>query len=161
MRPNIHFYIIALIFTVGQGFGQSSEISWLNFDQLEDTMRSHPQKVIIKIETDWCKYCKLMDKTTFKDPEIVAVLNANYYLVKLDAESKSDIKFLGRNYTFKPSGKNNGIHELAEVLGRSGDGLEYPTITFLSERFQPIINKNGYLNKKDFLRLITTVKDNF
>ncbi|MBX2840262.1 MAG: DUF255 domain-containing protein [Flammeovirgaceae bacterium] len=161
MYSKVCFYIIFLITIACPGFGQSAEILWLDFPQLEDSMRRNPKKVIIKIETDWCKYCKLMDKTTFNDPKIVQILNENYYLIKLDAESKSDIKFLGRNYKFKASGKDVGIHELAEILGRTGGNLEYPTISFLNEKFQPIFNKDGYLNKKDFLKLIITVKDNF
>ena len=55
------------------------EITWLNFEQVAELNKKNPRKVIVEVYTDWCGWCKKMDKTTFQHPEIIKYINQNYY----------------------------------------------------------------------------------
>ena len=48
--------------------------------------------------TSWCGWCKRMDGSTFSDPTIVNYMNAKYYCVKFDAETKDTIVFNGHQF---------------------------------------------------------------
>ena len=46
-----------------------------------------------------------MDASTFKDPNVAAYLNTNFYPVKLNAETRDTITFNGKTYTNSQSAK--------------------------------------------------------
>lgn len=41
----------------------------------------------VEFYADWCTPCKWMDKTTFKDKDVVDMMNTNYVALKLDIET--------------------------------------------------------------------------
>jgi thioredoxin-related protein len=115
-----------------------AQINWISFEEAIERNKKKPKKIFIDAYTDWCGWCKVMDKQTFTDPIIIEYINANFYAVKFDAESKNPITFKGRTYQFVPSG-NRGYHELAAEL--MNNRMSYPTVVFLDENMdllQPI-----------------------
>jgi thioredoxin-related protein len=141
--------VIALaLFAAQFGFSQESqsataEIKWLSIEDAYAQNKENPKKILVDVYTDWCGWCKRMDKTTYENPEIIRYINENYYPVKLDGEDKNDITILDNTFKFVQSGRN-GYHELAAALL---DGkLSYPTTVFLDESFQMIQPVPGYLD---------------
>jgi thioredoxin-related protein len=75
--------------------------------------------------------------TTFRDKRVVQQLGANFYAVALNAESREPVRLAGHTFKFKPTGPNNGVHELALALARDEYGqVPYPTIVLLDEKLQ-------------------------
>ena len=70
---------------------QTNEINWLNFEQLEDSLKTNPKKVFVYFYADWCTYCHKMDRTAFKDEAIIKRINKDYYVVKMDIESEDSL----------------------------------------------------------------------
>jgi thioredoxin-related protein len=77
------------------------EIKWLTYDEAVKLSKKKPKKIFIDVYTDWCGWCKKMDKTTFQDPKIMEYMNSKYYAVKLDAESDKAVAFQGKMMTEK------------------------------------------------------------
>ena len=132
---------------------ESSAISWLSFEeavklqQADKAAGRAPKKIFIDVYTDWCGWCKKMDKETFQQPEIAAYLTQKFYPVKLDAEQKEAIIFDGHTFEFKPGGRR-GYHEFAAALL---DGkLSYPTVVFMNEEAQLMQRVPGYLDVPTF-----------
>jgi len=118
-----------------------SKIRWYSWEEAIEANKTTKKKFVIDLYTDWCGWCKVMDKKTFTDPKIIAYINENFYPIKFDAEQKNPVVY--NNYTFKhlPGGRN-GIHELAYSLM---DGkASYPTIVYLNEKEQRIFISPGY-----------------
>jgi len=66
------------------------ERGWLtSLDAALATANDTRQPVFIDFWASWCKNCLKMDKTTFKDPAVVAVLE-DFVRVKIQAEDVSD-----------------------------------------------------------------------
>jgi len=67
------------------GVSWNSELS----KGLESARRSN-KYVLADVYTDWCGWCKQLDKTTFADPAMTKYLNEKFVCVKLNAEDKSE-----------------------------------------------------------------------
>jgi thioredoxin-related protein len=133
----------------------TAKINWLTMEEAAAKIKKQPRKVMIDVYTDWCGWCKKMDKSTFTDPAVVAYINKNYYAVKLDAEGKKPITLNGHTYTFKPEYK---AHELAVALLQGQ--MSYPTTVYLDEKFNMLTPVPGYIDAKTFHKILTYFGDN-
>jgi len=134
---------------------KAETINWLTMEEAEAKLKKQPRKIFIDVYTDWCGWCKKMDKSTFSDPEVVAYINKNYYAVKLDAEGKEPITVKGHTYTYKPEYKS---HELALAL--LNGQMSYPTTVYLDEKMNMLSPVPGYLDKTAFLKIVRYFGDN-
>jgi thioredoxin-related protein len=127
-------------------------IEWMDISEMEDAMAREPKPVFFDIYTNWCGWCKRMDATTFKNPEVVAAINDNFYPVKFDAESKEGVKFKGYEFKFVNRGRR-GHNELASTL--LDNKMSYPSFVALNEKFERITVIQGYQTAADFLPMLT------
>ena len=148
---------ILLIFfwATPSGFAQLKTYS---FEAAEKLSKENPKPFVIFINTSWCKYCKIMENSTFKNPEIIKILNTNFYFISLDAESKENIRFNSNVFKFKPKGHNTGIHELATELATIDSEVLYPTLTILNPDFSIVFQKHSFLNVKELLIILEKMK---
>lgn len=70
--------------TAGLEFTQIS-----NLDELETRLAASSQPVMLDFYADWCTDCKTMEKTTFRDPAVVAALS-NFTLLQLDMTDNTE-----------------------------------------------------------------------
>jgi thioredoxin-related protein len=108
-----------------------NEIHWMTLDEVQVAMRKQPKKVLIDFYTGWCGWCKVMDRKTYSNPEIIKYVNDKFYAVKFDAERKDTVAFLNKEYGFQPEIRANGFAAL--LLGSQ---MSYPTTVFMMENFQ-------------------------
>lgn len=118
------------------------QINWISFEKAIELNKSNPKPIIIDIYTDWCHWCKVMDKKTYDKEAIVNLINDHFYAVKLDAEQKEDITFNDHIYKYIPSG-SRGVHELAASL--LNGKLSYPSTVFLDKELKLIQAIPGYI----------------
>jgi len=136
-------------------FGQ---LKMYSFSEVERLNKIAPKPIVVFIHTSWCKYCKLMENSTFKNQEIIQIVNENFYFVSFDAEETSDITFLNHTFTFKPTGQKTGVHELATELATINNEVIYPTITVLDTSFAILFQKHSYLNTEELLGILQKLK---
>ncbi|KPQ15309.1 thioredoxin family protein [Algoriphagus formosus] len=90
---------LGLLFFASIGFSQD-QITWLKFEEAVAANQSDPKMLLVDVYTDWCGWCKKMDKETFTDPEVVKYVNENFYAVKLNAEdTKRTFDFMGKKFS--------------------------------------------------------------
>ena len=100
----------------------------------------------------------MMENSTLKNPEIISLLNENFYFISLDAESKENILFNNHIFKFKPNGQNTGIHELATALATIDSQVVYPTLTILESDYSIVFQKHSFINAKDILSILEKTK---
>jgi thioredoxin-related protein len=132
MKKAFIFSVSALFLISFSGLAQDvSIVKWYTIEEAEKLNQQQPRKIMIDVYTDWCGWCKKMDKETFNHPVIAKYINENYYPVKLDAESKEEIVFKGTTYKHVAQGAR-GYHELA--AGLLNGNMSYPSIAYMNEK---------------------------
>jgi thioredoxin-related protein len=139
----ITFFSIASI-----GFSQG--VAWTKFDDLADSIAKEKKPIIVKIETPWCSYCKLMEDKIYAKKRFVNRVGKNYYFVKLNADSKETINFRNKEYAYIQFNEKKGVHSLAKELAEIDGVLRYPTTVVLNSDFAQNKRIVGFLNNRDF-----------
>jgi len=124
--------------------GEKERLQWMSFDEGLATAKKSNRKILIDVYTDWCGWCKKMDKDTYTEERVSEYLSKNYVVIKLNAESSNKLSFQGKPYTEQ---------ELSGAFGVTG----YPTTIFLSSAGDPITLVPGYSDAKRFSDIITFI----
>lgn len=125
-------------------------VKWYTWEEAVALNKVKPKKFMVDVYTDWCGWCKVMDKKTFTDEAVAKFIAHNFYPIKFNAEQKDDVKFNGQTYRYVDTGNGRGIHTLAYALldGKMG----YPTIVYLNEKYERILVSPGYKEPADITK---------
>ncbi|MBK9735306.1 MAG: DUF255 domain-containing protein [Saprospiraceae bacterium] len=148
------FYLLTFLLISLQSsqlFAQN-KIKWLSWEEALEKSKKDKKKIFIDVYTDWCGWCKKMDKTTFSEDHIARYVNANYYAVKFDAEMKIPVTLKGKTYNFVKSG-TSGYHEFAAHILQGK--MSYPSMVFMDEDVSMIQAIPGYQDSPTFEMIIT------
>jgi thioredoxin-related protein len=123
----------------------AQEINWVSFEEAIALQKKKPKKIMMDVYTNWCGPCKMLDKNTFHNKDVVDYVNKHYYAVKFNAEGDESINFKDKTYTnpnYDPAkaNKRNSVHELARYFSIRS----YPTIVFLGEDAEFLAPIIGY-----------------
>ncbi|MEN8124576.1 MAG: thioredoxin fold domain-containing protein [Bacteroidota bacterium] len=148
MKNNILFFLTIFVFSL-TAQAQDNKINWMTFEEAIAAQSKSPKKIMMDAYTDWCGPCKLLDKNTFQNPDVVAYVNKNYYAVKFNAEGDTTIEYQGqifKNPNFIPGQTGrNAQHQFAGSLQINA----YPSIVFFDEQGNPIVPLPGYKNPQE------------
>ena len=125
---------------------ESTNLRWHSIKDIE-SLTDSKKGVIVDVYTDWCKWCKVMDKETFADPDMIAYLNENFHLVKFNAEEKSTLNFKGQSFNYTKGGKR-GYNALAAKLCQ--DKLSYPSFVVLDSDLNTLDVLRGFKKAEQF-----------
>ncbi|MGB2867170.1 MAG: thioredoxin fold domain-containing protein [Bacteroidota bacterium] len=116
-------------------------LSWKTLDEGIASAKQSNKKILIDVYTDWCSWCKKMDKDVYTDPAVIRALNANFVVVKLNAESNNKVTF------------NNEV--LTETqFSRSAGVTGFPTTLFLDKNATPISALPGFVSADKFVKIL-------
>ncbi len=139
-RQLILFSLILFVGFQAQATDPNSEaemkVNWMSYEDAVKKAQTKPKKIFIDVYTDWCGWCKKMDKSTFSNEKIVKILNNDYYAVKLNAESKKAIEVKGESTT-------------PRKVAREYNVSAYPTTVYLDENQKLIQAVPGYQNAEN------------
>lgn len=106
---------------------------WSDFESGLERARSEGKPLLVNFVTNWCGFCRKMDRTTWKHPTVVERLG-ELVTVRVDAEDPEP-------------GRELSGRELAARYGVTG----YPTIILLDGGGGVISRTGGYQQPRQFL----------
>ncbi|MEL4456869.1 thioredoxin family protein [Lutimonas vermicola] len=139
----IVFIVAMVLFTISIE-AQKGEINWISLEEAVEAQAVSPKKIMMDVYTSWCGPCKLLDRNTFQNPDVVKYVNEHYYAVKFNAEGNEKVNF--KNYLFENPDYDpnrtgrNAQHQLAGALRITA----YPTIVFFNESGETLLPLPGY-----------------
>lgn len=68
---------------------QIKEIEWHSYDDGMARGKFEKKKMFLHFTAEWCYYCGVMEKETFKDPAIISSLNENFVSIKVDFDRET------------------------------------------------------------------------
>ena len=125
------------------------KLTWMDFAEGYTKAKAENKILLVDAYTDWCSWCKVMDRETYTNAQVIAVLNNEFICVKFNPEVEKKHKFGAYNLS-----SNELLYWLAN--GQPGG---YPTSYFI---FNPAKNDKrasqaGYLPPDQFLNLLGEV----
>jgi thioredoxin-related protein len=126
---------------------KNASLQWRSFDEGVTLTKQENKKLLIDVYTDWCGWCKKMDKEVYGNEAVKNILGKKFVVVKLNAESNKTLTFNG-----------NTMSEMAFAQGAGVTG--YPTTIFIDSDTKPITLLPGYVESKEFFKILTYIGDN-
>ncbi|MBK3331873.1 thioredoxin domain-containing protein [Persephonella atlantica] len=81
-------FIIALLVA---GVSYASQINWLSFEEGIKKAKEENRLILMDIYAQWCHWCNVMENTTYRDPDVVRIINRHFVPVRVDAEERPEI----------------------------------------------------------------------
>ena len=122
----LYLILFLLNFSLFSENYSQSKINWIELNDNTE-INNNGKKMIIDLYTDWCGWCKVMDRNTFTDSNVISHINENFVAIKFDAEYENSVTFNNNSYKYYSTGRK-GINELAYYL--TNGNLSYPMTVF-------------------------------
>lgn len=123
---------------------KAGKLKWMTLKEAQEAMQIEKRPILIDLYTDWCGWCKVMDRKTYTNPKVIAYLQEHFYPVKLNAETREALTWNEKTYNFNSTNRTNDF-AIFLTYGR----LSYPTTVIIptdNSGPQPV---PGYLEPKD------------
>lgn len=158
MRKNILIVAVAFFTTF---MVSAQEINWITLEKAVELQQKSPKKIMMDMYTAWCGPCKMLDRNTFSNPDVIDYVNKHYYAVKFNAEGNDVVAFKGKTFTnpkYNPARakSRNSAHQLASFF----QIRSYPTILFLDEKADFLAPIIGYKAPRDLELYLKMFKNN-
>lgn len=123
---------------------EKEKINWLSLDEVNLKMKAEPRPVLIDLYTNWCYWCKVMDKKTYNNSNVISYINSHFYAVKLNAETKDTIVWGDRKYAFN---SNDKINDFAIYVTQGQ--LAFPNTVIFPKKDQQPASIPGYMQPEE------------
>jgi len=124
---------------------QVSHVKWMSIDEALANLKNEKRPVLVDLYTDWCGWCKVMDKKTYSNNHVADYLKDKFYAVRINAETREKIIWNGKSYNYNASYRAN---EFAVYITKGR--LEFPTTIIIPPDGSEPQAIAGYLEIKDF-----------
>ncbi len=144
-RLAVYLLFSAIVLTAMSFENRPKEkVKWVSFAEMEKLYAQQPKPIIVDLYTNWCGWCKEMDRTTYSNAKVAAYINEHYYAVKYNAESKDSVAFNKIKYGFNTIAKTNDLALFLSFGDRS-----YPNTIFLENINAKPAPLSGYMKPKE------------
>ncbi|MCA0426694.1 MAG: DUF255 domain-containing protein [Bacteroidetes bacterium] len=141
--------LVAVLALVATSMKPSEEIKWMDFNAGYSLAKKKGKIMLVDVYTEWCGWCKRMDRDAYAKPEIAEIVGKDFIAIKFNPEIE------GVTYTFE--GKNYTGAQLAGVI--SNNQLSgYPTTIFINPKVKKTEIVVGYKNAEQLRPILEDLK---
>ena len=75
-------FLFSFLFLTFNSFSQGSKqnkINWISLERAQEYSKKFNQNILLFFYKPNCEYCDKMKKETISDPEVVNLINSNFY----------------------------------------------------------------------------------
>lgn len=127
---------------------EETKINWVDFNTGFAKSQEEGKIAIIDCYTDWCGWCKVMDKKTFSNEQIIERINEKYIPIKFNPEKPGKYITGGDTLT--------GRQLLLALSNNKPSG--YPTFFFFVPQAKQMFQVPGYQDVAKFSQTLDNVE---
>ena len=146
LRPIPTSLLLGLLVPLLVTAAGAEPVAWHGWNEGLAAAAGGGKPVIVDVYTDWCGWCKRMDRDVYAKAAIGDYLNQHFVMVRLNAESAERVSYGGRTMT-------------ARALAGGFQVTGYPTTIFLKSDGTHLVNVPGYIPADDFIKLVRFIGD--
>ncbi|HEV8594436.1 MAG TPA: thioredoxin domain-containing protein, partial [Thermoplasmata archaeon] len=125
-------------------------VHWLPWgEEAFRTAKAEDKPVLLDIGAVWCHWCHVIDRESYEDPEVAAIINERYVAVKVDRDERPDVDARYQQAVQTLSGQ--GGWPLTAVLTPEGK-------VFYGGTYFPPVEASG---RPSFKRVLVAVSDHY
>lgn len=130
-RVTLLIAIAAILSTITAFTSERETLTFFDgtFKEALAASKEENKPIFIDSYTANCRYCKKMDRTTFRNREVVKYLNSNFITVKMNMRSQEGL-----------------------ALKREYEINALPTLLFVDSDGESLVRINGFIDTKTFLK---------
>ena len=142
--------ILILLFAVMLATSASAQVNWSTMEKASQVdTKTNKKLFFVDFSTSWCGWCKKMDRETFSDPVVSAILNKYYIPVHFDAEGNASFTWNGTKYSnTQHPGQKAQTHPFTRAI--LGQKFGFPSFAIFNKEGGLIQILQGYQNAYDF-----------
>lgn len=144
---SLWLFIIAATVLSGLVNAQDTrEITWYTLEEAQEKSVESDKDIMVFAVTEWCVYCKAMDRKAFRNSQIVTKINDHFYPVRIDIESDEAIIFNAEKVT------------KAQFAERYDINIP-PMILFINQKGEVLYDYTGFISEDVFRQLLSAWDD--
>lgn len=124
----------------------SSGVAWKDLDKAMELASEQNKVVVLDVYTDWCSWCKKMDRETYRNPEVIRYVKDRVVMAKLNPEKPGTQILQGGRFS------NAEIAARFRVRG-------FPTTVFLTPQGDWITSVSGFIPADRFLPMLRYIAE--
>src|SRR5690554_5782618 len=133
----LHNLCMILVFaTIGLRVGAQVDFVEGSFEELLDSAAAQDKQVLVDAYTDWCGWCKVMDRETFSQERVGEYVNRKFVATKIDMERGFGVK-LAMKYRVR----------------------SYPQYLIFSSQGHLLARLSGYMEPEPFIEAVEAALD--
>jgi len=124
--------LLAATFSAGAA-EKPSPLAWQPWsNDVFDQARRENKFVLLDLEAVWCHWCHVMDETTYRNPQVIALMRSKYIAVRVDQDSRPDLSNRYEDYGWPA------------------------TVVFAADGSE-IVKRQGYIEPKEMISLLKAI----
>jgi thioredoxin-related protein len=127
-----------LLFIASVSFGQTAK-KYTNYEAALKMAKKQKKVLMVDVYTDWCYWCKQLDKITYKDSAVDAFMAKNFIFVAIDAEDGGQGTEIAKRFAVR----------------------SYPTILYINPSNYLISQTGGFMEPAAYIDEIDSVQRRF
>jgi len=150
MIKTIPFAIMVLLFlSMSNNTGEPETLKWYSWDEGYEKGKKTNKIILIDMYTDWCGWCKRMDRDTYAKQEIIKIINKDFIAIKFNPE---------KPFTYDVDGTKVNGRQLAGLLANNRS-VGYPSNFFLFPKSKKIFLESGYQDASRFQNTLNKYRE--
>jgi uncharacterized protein YyaL (SSP411 family) len=138
-------FFLFVFFIVTNLNAQSDKLIWNDWNSGYEKAIKENKIVLVDAYTEWCGWCKKMDKDTYTNPEVIKKINQHFIAIKFNPEVAFD--------NYKIGGQTINNQQLYSMLCQ-GKSTGFPTTYYITPSKNSLSIDVGYKGPADFLKVL-------
>ena len=124
-----------------------NSVNWITLPQAEHLLKKENKYILLFFYREGCEFCEKMKTQTFKDLEVVNLINHNFLPVMINGKSKKPILYNDSIYVNERSNESdppffhNFFKHLVDLRNKN---YYWPTIVIIDKNYNKVIQGSGF-----------------